>query len=279
MDFAINDEVVVETTRGLETGWVVVTPKQVTEAELSEPLKPVKRRATPEDLVQAGSWRAQEEEVLAQAAAKVRQAGLSMKLLSAEYNLDGTRLAINFSAEGRVDFRDLVRDLASELHTRVELHQVGPRDEAKLVGGLGRCGRPLCCATYLCEFRSVSIRMAKEQDLPLNPAKISGLCGRLLCCLSYEVSQYRQIKEELPKLGQEVTTAMGLARVVGVNVLRESVMVRLETEAVVELPAAQLLVEKAEEEEAVDRPKRKRRRRRHRVGGEGPASSPDNSLS
>jgi len=245
---------------------VVAAPKQMVEAEISEPLKPILRLAATEDLAQAGAWRAKESQVLEKAATKLRQSGLPMKLLSAEYNLDGTRLILNFSAEGRVDFRDLVRELASEFHTRVELHQVGPRDEAKLIGGLGRCGRPLCCSSYLCEFRSVSIRMAKEQDLPLNPSKISGLCGRLLCCLSYEVDQYRQIKEQLPKVGQEITTPGGVARVVGVNVLRESVTAQLESEAIVELPASQITVGKKEEEPS-EKPARKRRRRRRRGGG------------
>lgn len=265
MDSEVGEWVVVETSRGLEVGWVVVAPKQVADAELSEPVKPVKRRATPEDLSQAGLRRAEETQVLPRAAAKVRQLGLPMKLLAAEYNLDGTLLSLSFSAEDRVDFRELVREMASEFHTRVELRQVGPRDKAKLVGGLGRCGRPLCCASYLCEFRPVSIRMAKDQDLPLNPAKISGVCGRLLCCLSYEVEQYRQIKEQLPKVGQEVHTPSGMARVVGVNVLRESIMARLESEAVVEIPVAQLVTE--EPEEAAEMPKRSRRRHRQRRKG------------
>jgi cell fate regulator YaaT (PSP1 superfamily) len=172
-----------------------------------------------------------------------------MKLLSAEYNLDGSRLTVYFSAAERIDFRELVRELASHLKIWVEMRQTGPRDEAKLIGGLGRCGRPLCCASFLSEFAPVSIRMAKEQSLPLNPMKISGCCGRLMCCLVYENEQYHIMNEKLPKKGQQVSTAMGVARVIGGNPLKETVLVELENEVTAELPLSEITIE--------DKPRRK----------------------
>jgi cell fate regulator YaaT (PSP1 superfamily) len=165
---------------------------------------------------------------------------LPMKLLSAEYALDSSRLTFLFSAEERVDFRELVRRLSGKFKVRVELRQVGSRDEAKLLGSFGRCGRETCCAAFLTEFTPVSIKMAKEQDLPLNPMKISGACGRLMCCLSYEGEQYRAMKAKMPKVGQRVSTRMGEATVVGNNPLKETVMVELDTEAQVELPLAEV---------------------------------------
>jgi cell fate regulator YaaT (PSP1 superfamily) len=159
-----------------------------------------------------------------------------MKFISANYNLDYSRVTICFSAEGRVDFRDLLKELTSTCKSRIELRQVGPRDEAKIVGGYGRCGLPLCCTTHLSEFTPVSIRMAKEQDLPLNPAKISGSCGRLLCCLGYESAQYHSLKENLPPAGQQVNTSMGTATVIGRNPLKQTVLVRFESAATAELP-------------------------------------------
>ncbi|MEA1959195.1 MAG: regulatory iron-sulfur-containing complex subunit RicT, partial [Chloroflexota bacterium] len=166
--------------------------------------------------------------------------GLPMKFISAECNLDGTRITVYFSAEGRIDFRDLLKELTATCKIRIELRQVGPRDEAKLLGGHGKCGLQLCCTSFLSEFSPVSIRMAKEQDLPLNPMKISGVCGRLLCCLSYESSQYRALKEKLPPVGQQVNTPMGAAIVVGGNPLKETVMAKLESEAIVEVPLEDL---------------------------------------
>jgi cell fate regulator YaaT (PSP1 superfamily) len=165
-----------------------------------------------------------------------------MKLLSAEYNLDGSRLTFFFSAAERVDFRELVRELSKRFKIRVELRQVGSRDESKLMGGFGRCGRPLCCMSYLSEFSPVSIRMAKEQGLSLNPMRISGVCGRLLCCLGYECEQYRVMKEKLPKEGQRVSIPMGIASVVGGNPLKETVLVELESGARVELPLSEVTI-------------------------------------
>jgi cell fate regulator YaaT (PSP1 superfamily) len=163
-----------------------------------------------------------------------------MKLLTAEYNLDSSRLTFLFSAEERVDFRELVRRLSGKYKMRVELRQVGSRDEAKLLGSYGRCGRQLCCAAFLTEFTPVSIKMAKEQDLPLNPMKISGACGRLMCCLSYEGEQYKAMREKMPKAGQRVSTRMGEATVVGNNPLKETVTVTLDSEATVELPLGEV---------------------------------------
>lgn len=242
LELKVNDEVVVETTRGPELGKVVIAPQQVLYNEILEPLKPVLRKAEPEDKQREEEFRCQERAALARCEAMVAEAKLPMKLVSAEYNLDGTRLTIYFSAEGRVDFRELVRRLTSAFNTRVELRQVGPRDEAKLIGGFGRCGRPLCCASHLCTFSTVSIRMAKEQDLPLNPAKISGVCGRLLCCLAHESEYYRSMKERMPTVGQKVATPLGEGKVVGGNVLKETAEVELESGATVEVRLDQVSV-------------------------------------
>ena len=240
IDLEVDDYVVVETTRGLEMGQVVISPKQVLASELTEPLKPVVRKAEAEDIERTRDFEQKEQEALTVCGELIAQLNLPMKLLSAEYNFDGSRLTFFFSAEERVDFRQLVRELTSRLKTRVELRQVGPRDEAKLVGGFGRCGRPLCCVSFLDEFDPVSIRMAKEQDLPLNPMKISGVCGRLLCCLGCENEQYRIMKEKLPKEGQRVSTPMGVARVVDGNPVKETVLVELESEVTVELPLSEI---------------------------------------
>jgi len=220
--------VVVETARGLELGEVVIAPSKVPAGELNKPLKSVVRQANAKDIERADELKKKEGEALAECAKLVDKLKLSMKLISAEYNLDGSSLTIFFSAESRVDFRELVRELSRSLKIRVEMRQVGPRDAAKLLGGFGRCGLPLCCASFLSEFNPVSIKMAKEQDLPLNPMKISGLCGRLLCCLGYECEQYRSMKEKMPKEGQRISTAKGMANVVGGNTLKGTVLVELE---------------------------------------------------
>ncbi len=238
IDLKVSDWVVVETTRGPELGQVVISPQQVLASELTEPLKPVVRQAEAEDIKRAQGLEEKEREALTVCGELITTLNLPMKLLSAECNFEGSRLTFFFSAGERVDFRDLVRELTSRLKTRVELRQVGPRDETKLIGGFGRCGRPLCCASFLCEFAPVSIRMAKEQGLPLNPMKISGACGRLLCCLGYENEFYREMKEQLPRKGQRVSTPMGVASVIGVNPLKETVLVELESEAAVELPVS-----------------------------------------
>lgn len=240
IDLEVNDPVVVTTTRGLELGYVIIAPRQVLANEVTTPLKPVVRKAEPDDIRQAQELEVKEKEALIECGKAITKLNLPMKLLSAEYNLDGNRLTFYFSAEERIDFRELVRELTNRLKVRVELRQVGPRDQAKLVGGYGRCGRPLCCMSFLREFVPVSIKMAKEQNLPLNPMKISGVCGRLLCCLVYESEQYRTMKAELPKKGQQVSTAMGVATVVGNNPLKKTVLVQLDSQATVELPLSEI---------------------------------------
>jgi cell fate regulator YaaT (PSP1 superfamily) len=230
------DFAVVKTSRGVELGHVVISPAPVTPGESEEQLSPVLRKATEEDIKKAEELEAKAEEALIECGKMIAELNLPMKLLSAEYNLDSSRLTFLFSAEERVDFRELVRRLSGRFKIRVELRQVGSRDEAKLLGSFGRCGRQLCCTSFLTEFTPVSIRMAKEQDLPLNPMKISGACGRLMCCLAYEGEQYRAMKEKMPKVGQRISTKMGEATVVGNNPLKETVLVELDSEATLELP-------------------------------------------
>jgi cell fate regulator YaaT (PSP1 superfamily) len=236
----IDDDVVVETSRGHELGKVVISPKQVIHSEIIEPLKPVIRKALAEDIERANRQQERAKNAIAKCRELIEKLSLSMKPIWAQYNLDGSHLTIFFSAEKRIDFRELVRELSRSLKTRVELRQVGARDEAKLVGGLGKCGCPLCCTTFLSEFAPVSIKMAKEQDITLNPMKTSGICGRLLCCLGYEYEQYLTMKEKMPALRQEVSTALGNAKVVSCNPIKETVTVELETGSTVELPLGQI---------------------------------------
>lgn len=243
IDLEVGDHIVVKTTRGLELGQVVIAPEQVLASEVETPLKPVVRKSEPEDIERAQEFKENEREALSECGKFIAKLNLPMKLLSAEYNFDGSRLTFFFSAAERVDFRELIRELAKRFKTRVQLRQVGPRDETKLMGGFGRCGRPLCCMSFLSEFAPVSIKMAKGQDLPLNPMKISGVCGRLLCCLTYENEQYQAMKEKLPKKGQRVSTASGVATVVGGNPLKETVLVELESKATVELPLSEITTE------------------------------------
>ncbi len=235
IELKVGDCVVVETALGLELGEVVIAPSKMPAGEVNKPLKSVVRQANANDIERADELKKKEGEALTECDKLVDKLKLPMKLISAEYNLDGSRLTIFFGAEGRVDFRELVRELSRGLKVRVEMRQVGPRDEAKLLGGFGRCGLPLCCASFLSEFKPVSIKMAKEQDLPLNPMKISGLCGRLLCCLGYEFEQYRSMKEKMPREGQRISTTKGMANVVGGNLFEETVLVELEDGVRVEI--------------------------------------------
>ncbi|MBA7619608.1 hypothetical protein ES703_26947 [subsurface metagenome] len=243
IELEVNDPVVVQTSRGLELGYVVIAPGQVLVNEVTTPLKPVVRKAEAEDIRRAQDLEEKEKEALIECGKLIGELNLPMKLLSTEYNLEGSRLTFYFRAAERVDFRELVRELTNRFKVRVELRQVGPRDEAKLIGGFGRCGRPLCCMNFLSEFTPISIKMAKEQNLPLNPMKISGVCGRLLCCLVYESEQYQTMKENLPKKGQRVSTAMGAATVTGINPLKETVLVELESQVTVELPFSDIKIE------------------------------------
>lgn len=216
------DHVVVQTSRGEEVGKVVIPPTEVPDTEVIQPLKPVERRADWRDLTTMESFRLRESEALAAAKQKVREHNLPMKMVRAEYSFDGARLTIYFSAEKRVDFRELVRDLARALHTRIELRQVGVRDEAKLLGGIDKCGLELCCSTWMTDFPRVSIKTAKTQDLPLNPPEISGVCGRLLCCLTFENDQYLETKGQFPKVGSKLQWATGAAKVVKIDVIKNS---------------------------------------------------------
>ncbi|MFQ6058120.1 MAG: stage 0 sporulation family protein [Anaerolineae bacterium] len=239
-DLETGDYVIVETTRGVEAGRVIVPPTEIPAEEAPGVLKPIQRRADWRDLTRMERYRLQESQALATAREKVTQHGLPMKLVRAEYNFDGSHLTIFFTAEKRIDFRELVRDLAKTLRTRIELRQVGVRDEAKLLDGYGRCGRRLCCSSWLSDFTPVSIRMAKQQDLPLSPAEISGLCGRLLCCLTYENEYYTAVKSRLPQIGERVRTPHGPGKVTGLNVIRETVTVELDSKATVEVAASTL---------------------------------------
>jgi cell fate regulator YaaT (PSP1 superfamily) len=236
----VDDDVVVETSRGHDLGKVAISPNQDIHSEIPEPLKPVIRKASAEDIERAGRQQERAKNAMAKCRELIQKLNLPMKPISAHYNLDGSHLTVFFSAEKRVDFRELVRELSRNLKARVELRQVGARDEAKLVGGLGKCGCQLCCTTFLSEFAPVSIKMAKEQDITLNPMKTSGICGRLLCCLGYEYEQYRSTKEKMPALKQEVSTNLGNAKVVSCNPIKETVTVELETGVTVELPVSQV---------------------------------------
>jgi len=256
IELKVDDYVVVDTTRGMELGQVVIAPGQVLVSNVDKPLKKVLRKAEPGDINRAHELEAKEKEAMTECGRLINDMDLPMKLLSAEYSLDGKRLTFYFSAEDRIDFRKLVRELAGRLKVRVEMRQMGPRDEAKMVGGFGRCGRPLCCASFLNEFAPVSIRMAKQQGLPLNPMKISGCCGRLMCCLVYENEQYREMKGKMPKDGQTVTTAMGKAKVVETNPLKETVLVELESEAAVELSLDEITIEDKSVPAAEKKPRR-----------------------
>lgn len=234
------DWAIVETVRGPELGRVANGLVELAADDVIGELKPVLRRATDADLSNLDRLREFEPEAVVVCEQKVGEHRLPMQLVKAEYNFDGSRLTFFFTAEKRVDFRALVRDLARTFRTRIELRQVGPRDEAKLLGGIGPCGRLLCCSTFLPDFARVSIKMAKDQDLPLNPSKISGVCGRLLCCLSYEHEQYLEIKSELPARGDWVQTPQGPGDVVMVNVVRETVTVQLTDGATVDCTAAEI---------------------------------------
>lgn len=241
LDLQAGEYVLVETSQGREVGQVVWQPRQVSDEEVGAALKPVVRRATPLDLVERDRFQHQEQEALAVCRAKAKEHGLPMKVVSAEYSYDGSRLVVSFVSETRVDFRDLVRDLAKTLGTRVEMKQIGVRDEAKVLNGIGKCGRQLCCSSWLREFNSVSIKMAKQQNLPLNPPEISGVCGRLLCCLAYEMDTYEEARARLPKVGLAVETPDGPGRVKNVHPLRELVTVRLDDgEALRDYPADQV---------------------------------------
>ena len=223
------DHVIVETARGIEFGTVVGDPRMVEDDKVIQPLKPVIRIANARDLEQEANNKIKEKEAFKICLEKIKKHGLEMKLIDAEYTFDNNKVLFYFTADGRIDFRELVKDLASVFKTRIELRQIGVRDETKILGGIGICGRALCCHTHLSEFVPVSIKMAKEQNLSLNPTKISGVCGRLMCCLKHEEDTYEELNRRLPNVGDYVTTDTGLkGEVASVNVLRQLVKVIVE---------------------------------------------------
>ncbi|MCI8382830.1 MAG: stage 0 sporulation family protein [Lachnospiraceae bacterium] len=223
------DHVIVETARGIEFGTVVMPPTEMEGSKVIQPLKPVLRLAAEKDLEQEASNKVKEKEAFQICQEKIKKHKLEMKLIDAEYTFDNNKVLFYFTADGRIDFRELVKDLAAVFKTRIELRQIGVRDETKIVGGIGICGRPLCCHSYLAEFAPVSIKMAKEQNLSLNPTKISGVCGRLMCCLNNEEEIYEELNRKLPNVGDYVTTDDGLkGEVQSVNILRQLVKVLVE---------------------------------------------------
>lgn len=234
------DRVMVETERGAEMGKVVQAPHDVEESALPAPLKPVLRIADEADLATAEELETKEREAMRVFRRLVEEQRLDMKPVDVEYVVGGDKIVFYFSADERIDFRELVRELASEFHARIDMRQVGVRDEARMVGGIGHCGQTLCCVRFGGEFQPVSIRMAKEQDLPLNPLKISGLCGRLMCCLRYEYDAYKDFKSRAPKRGAMIETPDGSAKVAELNTPRETVRIRLEDGTSITVPLAEM---------------------------------------
>ena len=225
-DIKTGQHVIVETARGVEYGYVVLGTHEVDDKKVIQPLKPVIRMATEADEETERKNKEKEKEAFKICLEKIKKHDLDMKLIDTEYTFDNNKVLFYFTADGRIDFRELVKDLASVFKTRIELRQIGVRDETKIVGGIGICGRPLCCASYLSEFIPVSIKMAKEQNLSLNPTKISGVCGRLMCCLKYEEETYEELNSKLPNVGDYVTTDDGLkGEVHSVSILRQMVKV------------------------------------------------------
>ncbi|MEI6863738.1 MAG: stage 0 sporulation family protein [Candidatus Omnitrophota bacterium] len=234
--FKVGDHVIVEADRGMDYGQVLSETEAMMDSDLEEPLKKIVRKANLWDLNQIEKNKKKSREVIETCSKKIHDRKLQMKLIDAEFSFDRSKVIFYFTADGRVDFRDLVKDLANAFKTRIELKQIGVRDEAKILGGLGPCGRALCCATYLKDFEPVTIKMAKEQNLPLNPTKISGLCGRLMCCLGYEYKTYKDLMKGMPKEGEIVKTEKGNAKVISINALKRSVTAELEDGTWIEVP-------------------------------------------
>lgn len=242
IDLKTGDHVIVKTARGTEFGEVVSPPEDVPEDEIAAALKKVIRKASKEDVEKNSKNAAKEKEAFGTAEKKIEKHKLPMKLIDVEYVFDRSKIIFYFTADGRIDFRELVKDLASVFRTRIELRQIGVRDEAKLIGGLGPCGRKLCCTLFLSDFEPVSIRMAKDQDLPLNPLKISGICGRLMCCLKYEHEVYKDFKKKAPKRGTRVDTTQGEGTVVDYNVPRSKVLVEIGEGIITEIPLEEIKI-------------------------------------
>lgn len=259
MEIKTGDNVIVETARGIEFGYVVLGSREVEEDKVIQPLKPVIRMATEEDRRIEARNKEKEKEAFAICLEKIRKRGLEMKLIDAEYTFDNNKVLFYFTADGRIDFRELVKDLASVFKTRIELRQIGVRDETKILGGIGICGRPLCCHTHQSEFLPVSIKMAKEQNLSLNPTKISGVCGRLMCCLKHEEETYEELNSRLPGVGDHVTARDGSkGEVSSVNVLRQLVKV------IVTLDNEEKEIREYRVEELKFRPRRKKEKNNKR---------------
>lgn len=230
-EYARNMPVIVETARGLEYAWVAYPTKEIPEEEVVQPLKPIVRIATQKDTEHYKACEEKKPQTIALCKEKILNRGLDMKLIDCEYAFDNSKIVFFFTSANRVDFRELVKDLASAFHTRIELRQVGTRDETKYLGGIAPCGRVCCCAGNMPELKKVSVKMAKAQGLSLNPTKISGLCGRLMCCLGYEIEHYTETAKILPKVGSEVSTPEGKAIVVSLNYLKELVRVKMDDKA------------------------------------------------
>ncbi|WP_406547943.1 stage 0 sporulation family protein [Clostridium ljungdahlii] len=240
------NSVIVETARGIEFGECVIEPKDIRESDIVSPLKSVLRIATEEDIQKYNENKEKEKKAFDICIEKIQQHELNMKLIDVEYTFDNNKVIFYFIADGRVDFRELVKYFASIFRTRIELRQIGVRDEAKMIGGLGPCGRAMCCSTFLGDFVPVSIKMAKEQNLSLNPTKISGICGRLMCCLNYEQDTYEKIRQKLPKVGSVVSTPDGRGEVIDNSVVKESIKIKIKVEdgddIVKEVPISEIKV-------------------------------------
>lgn len=236
----MGDYVIVETARGVEFGEVVLNPREVTKDEIVAPLKKVIRKANPDDYEKNKENKRLEKKAFDICLKKIKKHELPMKLIDVEYTFDHNKIIFYFTAEGRVDFRELVKDLARVFKTRIELRQIGVRDEAKMVGGLGICGRPLCCSLFLRDFDPISIKMAKKQELSLNPSKISGVCGRLMCCLKYESTTYKRLKEEMPEIGDTVESDIGEGEIVERNLVKKTVKLDVGNDEYVELDLDEL---------------------------------------
>lgn len=239
-----NDEVIVETSRGVEFGEVAIEKRMVGKEDVVLPLRKIRRIATDEDKYNIVENKRLAKNALQTCQHKIKEHHLDMEVVDSEYTFDRNKVIFYFTAEGRVDFRQLVKDLATKFKTRIELRQIGVRDEAKLLGGIGPCGRMLCCSTFLGDFEPVSIKMAKDQNLSLNPTKISGLCGRLMCCLKYENETYEEAKKQMPDIGTEVKTSYGKGKVINLNILEKIVSIKLyEEENVIEYTLDELIEE------------------------------------
>ncbi len=254
-EIEVSSHVIVETARGIEYGLVVISKREIADDEIVSPLKSVIRIATEEDDKHAILNETKEKEAMETCIKKIKEHELNMKLVDVEYTFDNNKVLFYFTAEGRIDFRELVKDLAAIFKTRIELRQIGVRDESKMMGGIGICGRILCCTSFLGDFDPVSIKMAKEQGLSLNPTKISGACGRLMCCLKYEEEAYEEILRRIPKIGAIVDTPGGPGTVVGINLLKEMLRVRLDKVNETDLkvyPASEVKTIKDVEVKAID---------------------------